>query len=482
MLNMVEIGPPNCSKCNNVLSYFPIYQTLDFKAICGRCPISVTKIGPIRNIPFENAIRKTIFPCRYNNIGCKEMLYPHQVPQHESTCLYRLIKCPTLSFAKCSWRGNEEELIKHCLEIHTDYFIKDDTFKLDLTKSYGQYNFVKYEHDKLFLIFSKLRKQENSNYLSVAVMRCGHDNGQEFTCLVVITTGIRRLKVKVDSFVGGQFSPALDTEILLQSVAPDPSNQTTNVKFEIFDKISLSKDRIDAKLLLTNLECSICCTCMIPPIFLCLNGHSICYNCKDRINHSCPFCRSFVTDRRNAIMENMSNLPIYNCKFVSCKFTGSYDVVFKHQLFCIFRDNNLEFCSFLEDTGCIQSGSRVFLLNHMIAHHSDSFFESNLLEIESSKLRLNVSRLFILRYLDRLFELKLQLSKKVFKMTVNLNGLLQESNQFTYKFSMCHNGKVLVQSAGIRLGDRNKLEVPLDFLQAVRVSYDKLKFHIYIMK
>ncbi|EFA03438.1 hypothetical protein TcasGA2_TC013428 [Tribolium castaneum] len=475
-----DFGPPNCSKCDNVLSYMPIYQTLDFKAICGRCLVS--KIGLVRNLTFEDAIRNRDFPCRYAKVGCPAVLRPFQVPEHENKCIYKRIKCPTVSFTKCRWLGTEEELTKHCLVVHSDYFVDDDTFKLDLTRSYGRYNFVKYEEDGIFLIYSKFGRKDKKNVLSVSVMRCGHGNSQQFSCLVVIKTGIRKLKVKVDAFLGGQFNPALATEIDLRSVAPDAHNQTTFVKLEIFEKIALSRDRISEEQLGNDLDCPICCGDFTPPVFLCLNGHSVCHNCKDKINHSCPFCRSFVTDRRNAALENLTNLPLYTCKFDSCDFSGGFADVFRHQLFCIYRDNNVDFCPFLETTQCIQAGSRKYIVSHMIFDHSDCFSDSNFVVIKSSDLKPNVPSLYVLKYLDRLFILKFLMNQRLFKMSMHLSGLVQERNKFTYKFRMVHNDKTLAKGAGIGLGDKEKLQIDLDFLRAINVPYNKVKFEIKIMK
>ncbi|PSN30314.1 hypothetical protein C0J52_27237 [Blattella germanica] len=64
---------------------------------------------------------------------------------------------------------------------------------------------------------------------------------------------------------------------------------------------------------LKKLECPICMEYMIPPITVCLNGHSICNSCKPRLDN-CPSCRGNFTPIRNRDMEDISQEITHPCK------------------------------------------------------------------------------------------------------------------------------------------------------------------------
>jgi hypothetical protein len=57
--------------------------------------------------------------------------------------------------------------------------------------------------------------------------------------------------------------------------------------------------------LLQELECPVCMECMKPPITMCENGHSICPNCKPKLD-TCPSCTKPFLNVRNLALENLS--------------------------------------------------------------------------------------------------------------------------------------------------------------------------------
>lgn len=57
--------------------------------------------------------------------------------------------------------------------------------------------------------------------------------------------------------------------------------------------------------LLTELECPVCYEIMLPPIRLCLEGHSICNTCRLQLDR-CPTCRKPLTNARNRVLEKVA--------------------------------------------------------------------------------------------------------------------------------------------------------------------------------
>nr|XP_022913134.1 uncharacterized protein LOC111423976 [Onthophagus taurus] len=118
-------------------------------------------------------------------------------------------------------------------------------------------------------------------------------------------------------------------------------NRLSKAEMEYYEKINL-------------MRCESCSMIMIPPIFVCLNGHSVCITCKP-LNCS---CKSGVTDMRNIDLEEISRSLTHPCRFLEkgctelyscyeirfheikcdyflykcpmCEFTGKYMDVFRH--------------------------------------------------------------------------------------------------------------------------------------------------------
>ncbi|CAG2064016.1 unnamed protein product [Timema podura] len=66
--------------------------------------------------------------------------------------------------------------------------------------------------------------------------------------------------------------------------------------------------------LLSILDCPVCFCCMRPPIFQCLQGHSICQRCKERV-FSCPTCRDTSVVIRNRMAEQLSTTVELPCQY-----------------------------------------------------------------------------------------------------------------------------------------------------------------------
>lgn len=87
------------------------------------------------------------------------------------------------------------------------------------------------------------------------------------------------------------------------------------------------------------LSCATCCTEMCPPIYLCMNGHSVCGACK---NDKCNACHHDILDIRNTDLEELSLKKQHSCKYSAhgCGERGNCSEIRKHEAncrFCVYK-------------------------------------------------------------------------------------------------------------------------------------------------
>ncbi|XP_045468148.1 uncharacterized protein LOC123676341 [Harmonia axyridis] len=97
---------------------------------------------------------------------------------------------------------------------------------------------------------------------------------------------------------------------------------------------------------ITDLSCSNCFINMLPPIYLCENGHNICAECR---YESCKVCYGIVTDNRNKDLEDYSRKCLHLCRYhqEGCMESFMYNEIRNHEIkcsFCVYRC--MQDCSF----------------------------------------------------------------------------------------------------------------------------------------
>jgi E3 ubiquitin-protein ligase SIAH1 len=120
---------------------------------------------------------------------------------------------------------------------------------------------------------------------------------------------------------------------------------------------------------MAELECPVCMLYMTPPIPLCVNGHSICNACRQKVDQ-CPTCRQQFLNSGCSILENIIQKIKYSCQYYKegCKYESAVNDIALHEARCPHRPFR---CPFAEDTTiCCWKGQMSVMWDHIKCEHS----------------------------------------------------------------------------------------------------------------
>lgn len=125
---------------------------------------------------------------------------------------------------------------------------------------------------------------------------------------------------------------------------------------------------------LEELECPVCNHYMIPPIFICPTGHSLCNECKAKLD-TCPTCRVPMQGTRNFTLEKLTATVKYPCRYTDygCNVMLSAEHIKLHELHCNFVAGK---CPLKLLTHC-SSDDVVDVIGHVRQMHPDMYVETN---------------------------------------------------------------------------------------------------------
>ncbi|XP_069680245.1 E3 ubiquitin-protein ligase Siah1-like isoform X2 [Periplaneta americana] len=104
-IGMCETGHPICVKC---------------KPQMRNCPVCRKNIIGTRNIPLENIAGLLVYPCKYKDVGCPEIVSLKEKLRHQSECIHETRKCPfsMVSDKNCPWQGRIVDIKSHVKNDH----------------------------------------------------------------------------------------------------------------------------------------------------------------------------------------------------------------------------------------------------------------------------------------------------------------------------------------------------------------------------
>lgn len=119
------------------------------------------------------------------------------------------------------------------------------------------------------------------------------------------------------------------------------------------------------------MACSSCSIDMLPPIYLCVNGHNICSSCR---RYKCKECNGVVTPCRNTDLENSSRIHKHPCRYKAdgCPEKLFYNEVRGHEARC-------QYCKYkCQSESCLFEGRFKQLTNHLNVLHASYKISSSL--------------------------------------------------------------------------------------------------------
>ncbi|XXG42518.1 hypothetical protein AAC387_Pa01g2783 [Persea americana] len=115
------------------------------------------------------------------------------------------------------------------------------------------------------------------------------------------------------------------------------------------------------------LECPVCSNSMYPPIQQCPSGHTLCFECKSKVNNKCPICRKEIGDIRCLALEKLAVSLHLPCTYhhLGCEEIFPYYSKQKHEAQCIFRPYSCPH----PGSDCSVTGDIPNLLAHLRENH-----------------------------------------------------------------------------------------------------------------
>lgn len=458
-----------CANCKKYLSHFPIYLHPNEGSFCGRCP-KPDEPNTARNEIYESIALTQKFPCCYSSNGCTENLTPHKIPQHEKHCPFMKCDCPAFVSTSCKWRGFTKDLHDHFSEKHPTYFLADGQFELDFISSYIENCLLPFGED----IFIVCRTNDTkANIFSCTVSYLGSNPlANDYVYKLILENErkshahviSKKLNDKADIVVDG-----------IRDVLNNPSSIIATIQIlehaeTIEDNGNEEDDEnglVDYELM-KELECTVCFEYMLPPIYQCLTGHSLCLTCKTSVE-SCPTCREEFKNTQNFTLAQVINHLTYPCKNKRCKFTTKAKDIRKHEATCIFGPVK---CPLEEYEDCYEEIIFSDIYDHIMNCHSE-----NLLEIETVYVPFELGQdqddedCYILKHGFRLFKLHYKYQEREFFWAMQLIGPAEESGKYKFEIDILDNSgrnqRVYFKSICSPLSNKND-------------AFNEDKYYIYI--
>lgn len=368
------------------------------------------------------------FPCCNESRGCLEYLIPREVSSHEQICPYKVIKCPTRFSCSCVWEGPCSDILDHFKTDHPINLLSKNVFEVDIVSDHTDY-FLYVCNDDLF----SLQKSSQNNEFSLKLdylMKLDDFNKMAYE--IKLLTANREKEICATQDIGKSYN------ITIKEIKNRLNNPTIIVaEMKILKNGTTNGSTIqksnDNQSQLNMLECPVCLEYLIPPIYQCKIGHSICASCKSELSE-CPSCKSEFVDTRNFLVENMMSLIKYSCKYDECPYQGEPTSIKAHQETCIFGPFK---CPLNEYQSCTEVFSFKDLYHHVMDKHYEYLLEMDTISIPFDiEMEENINDCFIIPYGSRLFKFccLYQYNEKTFKYSVHLIG--NPEDNLTYKYDI----------------------------------------------
>lgn len=430
-----------CTFCNEYLSCFPIHMYAEDGVVaCGRCPL-LQDDNPIREVAYEKVAKAIIFPCKYKSLGCLEEFTPDNLNSHEESCNFRQYFCPLIPLGTCSWQGPMDELLQHYMNQHSSLVLNELEFKMMLVNRESVNYILKFDN-YIFIVHVNCNLTDNKVYISLRFL--GKKASAEQYAYQI---SLYRLDMQQDR-VYGKDVVQCDNDMKLnkneaiivnvdevKNIFFDPFfvvckisiiNKTAQIEIE--KKTETVDDQFNETIIKT-LECPVCFNPMVPPIYQCVAGHSICDSCKSQVN-DCPTCHARIQNTRNYLLEEMTGHFKYPCKYreYDCTFISTANETKLHEVDCTFGPYK---CPFKDFDECDWKGKLELLLSHIRVKHEDVILDMDTLTVYVDDD--NLEEIFIINRFKQIFKLLLKCDENYWYLSIQLIGPKTEATNYFYE-------------------------------------------------
>ncbi|PSN32966.1 hypothetical protein C0J52_25128 [Blattella germanica] len=184
--------------------------------------------------------------------------------------------------------------------------------------------------------------------------------------------------------------------------------------------------------LLQDLECPICLDYMVPPITLCIHGHSICHNCRPTLRR-CPSCRCKLMETRSLPLENLSARITHPCTYrrEGCTAQLLHDFKEEHLKECPYRPHHCPYV--MVNSRCSWKGPMFNLETHIkdVDHFIINVDKHMFYTIEEGE----INQGFICSF-DEIFFCYTQLLKSFFHVAVMYVGSKELAKNYNFRVTI----------------------------------------------
>ncbi|CAH1173512.1 unnamed protein product [Phaedon cochleariae] len=412
----------SCCKCKKYLSHFPISTSPD-GSTCGRCqPLD----GAVHNEVYEYLAEKQKFPCSHNSNGCLENLFPKNIPKHERFCNYQKVNCPTIITPTCQWKGFTNDLLQHFEEKHPTFLLSEGNFEVDFINSHKE-NYLLPYGESLYIV--NRSNDSRTGTFSCTVTYIGSDPVvDEYSYKIILKSGSGIQTHEISKKLGDV------TDInnnMISSILNDPVSIVARIEvFKEDPTVEADVEEVDNTIqwdFLRELECLVCMEYMVPPIFQCLTGHSICKGCKEKMKE-CPTCKNEIGNTQNFALAQLVSFIDYPCKHDRCKFKAKPAEIKRHEASCVFGTIG---CPLKDSLECEAQMTQAEVYDHVTKEHYENLLEFDMVS-EPFEEGESVEECYVVPFDGKLFKLCYSYDDEVLMWVMQFIGPAEASSEYCF--------------------------------------------------
>ncbi|GJQ74229.1 hypothetical protein Trydic_g19136 [Trypoxylus dichotomus] len=281
----------------------------------------------------------------------------------------------------CNWEGDFDELYAHCEAEHNYLTFENFEVEIDLVSSYEE-NYVFCQANETFVVQLKSDNPNHKFYCNVRYCGLG-SAAKNFSYRVCFFGKKKKFSCSVQSVQPNEIGSVICENTTSIDFMDILENLTYPIcitcKIDIFLKKNVKVEPEEVEKapeendILAKLECPICLEFMVPPIMQCNAGHSFCQSCQRKID-SCPTCKGPINDTRNYLLEDITSIVSYPCKYkkYGCDFHANAEMIKNHEVSCV----NGPYECVVDD--CHWADKHSKLIKHLQEAHKDNILDTSM--------------------------------------------------------------------------------------------------------